>query len=201
VAGSEPTGTPALLPPLGYYYPRSAGLNLRLGVNLDFATLNQRLSDTLAGKSFIIKGRQTGIKSFDLSGSGQEVRARVELTGEVAGTAELRARVAYDAQDRKLELQDLTFDYDAEDFAMDLLAEAFHEPIRQALENAANQALAQHLDLLSERLGEVLKKITPTGVTLDMSALTLRSVQIHIVQKGIRLDGTATGSARLVLRR
>jgi hypothetical protein len=201
VAGSEPTGTPALLPPLGYYYPRSAGLNLRLGVNLDFATLNQRLSSTLAGKSFVIKGRQTGIKSFDLSGSGQEVRARVELTGEVAGTAELRARVAYDAQDRKLELQDLTFDYDAEDFAMDLLAEAFHEPIRQALENAANQALAQNLDLLSERLGTVLKKITPAGVTLDMSALKLRSVQIHIVQKGIRLDGTATGSARLVLRR
>jgi hypothetical protein len=200
VTGSEPAGKPAPLPPLGTYYPRSAGLNLHLGVNLDFATLSQRLSDTLAGKSFVIKGRKTGIKKFELAGSGQEIRARVELTGEVAGTAELRAQLAYAAQDRKLELQDLTFDYATEDFAMGLLAEAFHEPVRQALESAANQALAQHLDLLRERLVAVLKKITPAGVALDMSTLQLRSVQIHIEEKGIRLDGTATGSARLVLR-
>jgi hypothetical protein len=83
---------------------------------------------------------------------------------------------------------------------MGLLAEAFHEPVRQALESAANQALAQYLDLLGERLGAVLRKITPAGVALDMSALQLRSVQIHIEQQGIRLDGTATGSARLALR-
>ena len=199
VTGSEPAGKPVPLPPLGHYYPRSAGLHLHLGVNLGFATLNQRLSDTLAGKSFVIKGRQAGIKKFDLAGSGQEINARMELTGEIAGTAELRARLAYDAQDRKLALQDLTFDYAAEDFTMGLLAKALHEPIRQALESAANQALAQQLDRLNERLGSVLKKITPAGVTLDMSDLQLRSVQIHIVQEGIRLDGSATGSARLVL--
>ena len=47
----------------------------------------------------------------------------MELTGELAGTAELRAKVAYDAQRQKLEIQDLTFVYDAEDLAVDLLAE------------------------------------------------------------------------------
>jgi hypothetical protein len=200
VTGPEPAAKPLPLPPLGRYHPRSAGLHLHLGVNLDFATINQKLSDTLAGKSFVIKGQQAGIKKFDLAGSGQEISARMELTGEIAGTAELRARLAYDAQDRKLVLQDLTFDYAAEDFTMGLLAETFHEPLRQALESTANQVLAEHLDRLGERLGTVLKKITPAGVTLDMSALQLRSVQIHIVQQGIRLDGTATGSARLVLR-
>jgi len=35
-------------------------------VNLDFPTLNQRLSNTLAGKSFVIKGQKTGIKKLDL---------------------------------------------------------------------------------------------------------------------------------------
>ncbi len=80
-----------------------------------------------------------------------------------------------------------------------LLAEAFHEHVRQALESAANQALSQLLDLLSERLGTVLKKITPAGVVLDMSALQLRTVHVHIVQQGIWLDGTAIGSIRLVL--
>ncbi len=110
VIGSEPTGKPAPLPPLGAYYPQSAGLNLHVGVNLDFARLNQRLRDTLASKSFVILGRKAGIKTVDLAGSAQEIRAQMELTGEVAGTVELQARVAYDAQTRKLKLQDLMFD-------------------------------------------------------------------------------------------
>jgi hypothetical protein len=169
-------------------------------VNLDFPTLNQRLSDALAGQSLVIKGRKVGIRKLDLTGSGQEISARMELAGELTGTAGLRAKVAYDAQQQKLELQDLTFDYEAEDPALGMLAEAFHEPIRQALDEAANQALAQQLALLGERLGAVLKKITPAGVVLDLSALQLRSVQILIEQQGIRLDGTAIGSARLVLK-
>ena len=200
VTGSGPAGKPVPLPPLEQYYPRSAGLHLQLGVNLDFATLNQRLSASLADKSFTIADRKAGIKKIELGGSGQEISARMELTGELAGTTELRATLVYAAQDRQLALQDLTFDYAAEDFTLDLLAKAFHEPVRQALESAANQAMAQHLERLNERLGTVLEKVTPAGVMLDMSALQLQSVQIHILPQGIRLDGTATGSARLVLR-
>ncbi len=200
VTGPEPAVQPAPLPPLGQYYPRSTELNLHLGVNLDFPTLNQRLSAALAGESLVIKGRKVSISKLDLTGSGQEIRARVELAGELAGTAELRAKVAYDAQRRKVELQDLTFDYDTEDPTLGMLTKAFHEPIRQALEEAVNQALAQQLALLRERLGVVLRKITPVGVVLDLSALQLGSVQIAIEEMGIRLDGTATGNARLVLR-
>ena len=199
VPGPYPDGNPVPLPPLGQYYPRSAGLNMHLGVNLDFTTLSQRISETLAGKTFVIKGQNTGIKKLDLTGSGQEIRARVILTGNPAGTAELLAKLAYDARHQKLELQDLTFDYDADDSVMGMLAEAFHEPIRLALEDAANQALVQHLEMLAERLGTVLKKITPAGIALDMSALQLDNVQIHIEKHGIRMDGTATGSIRVLL--
>jgi hypothetical protein len=198
--GPEPDVRPVPLPPLGRYQPRSTGLYLRLGVNLDYPTLNQRLSDALAGKTFDIKGGKTGINRIDLSGSGQQISARMELAGALAGTAELQAKLVYDAQQRKFELQDLRFDYAAEDPAMGMMAQAFHEPVRQALEDAANQALAQQLDRLGERLGAVLEKITPPGVVLDLSALQLGNVQIHIGQQGIRLDGTATGNAQLVLQ-
>jgi Domain of unknown function (DUF4403) len=200
VTGPEPAGKPVPMPPLGQYYPRSPGLDLHVGVSLDFPALNQRFSDKLAGESLVIEGRKVEVKNLDLTGSGKEIRARMELTGDLSGTAELRAKVAYDAQRQKLELQDLTFDYDTEDYTLGMLTKAFHEPIRQALEDAANQALARQLALLGERLGAVLKKITPAGVVLDLSALQLRSVQILVEQQGIRLDGTATGNARLVLR-
>jgi hypothetical protein len=200
VTGPEPAGKPVPMPPLGQYYPRSPGLDLHVGVSLDFPALNQRFSDKLAGESLVIEGRKVEVKNLDLTGSGKEIRARMELTGDLSGTAELRAKVAYDAQRQKLELQDLTFDYDTEDYTLGMLTKAFHEPIRQALEDAANQALARQLALLGERLGAVLKKIAPAGVALDLSALQLRSVQILVEQQGIRLDGTATGNARLVLR-
>lgn len=200
VTGAKPAGKPVPLPPLERYYPRSSGLNLQLGVNLDFASLNQEFSDALAGQSFDINGQQVGIKNFVIAGSDQEIRARVELLGELAGTIELRSKLVYSAEKRKLELQDLTFDYDTKNATMALLMDAFHEDIRQALEAAANQVLAQYLELLSERLETVLEKTIPASVLLDMSALQLRSLQVHIVQQSIRLDGVATGSARLMLR-
>ena len=200
VTGTEPAGKPVPLPPLERYYPRSSGLNLHMGVNLDFARINQRITDTLARQSFNINGKNAGIKKFVLAGSGQEISARVELVGDVAGTLELQARLVYKAEERKLELHDLTFDYDAKNSSMALIAESFHESIRQALEDMANQALAQHLELVSGRLETVLEKIIPAGVLLDMSAMQLTSLQIHIEKQNIRLDGTATGSARFTLR-
>ena len=200
VTGTEPAGKPAPLPPLERYYPRSTGLNLHLGVNLDFASLNRGFSDALAGQSFDLNGRSAGIKKFVLSGSGQEIKARVALLGEVAGTVDLRAKVAYRTETRKLELQDLSFEYDANDPTLGLLAEDFHETIRLSLESAANRALTQQLDRLSERLEAVLANIMPAGVLLDMSALQLRHLQINIEKQGIRLEGTASGRARLLLR-
>ena len=199
VPAAEPAGKSVPLPPLQRYFPRSTGLDLHLGVNLDFANLNQGFSDTLAGQSLDINGHSAGIKEFVLSGSDQEIRARVELAGEVEGSVELGAHVVYNAETRKLELQDLTFDYDTQDSTMALLVATFHEYIRLTLESAANQALTQRLDQLGKRLASVLENAMPAGVLLDMSALKLRQMQIHIEPQGIRLVGAATGSARLVL--
>jgi hypothetical protein len=200
VSGDRPADKPAPLPPLSRYYPRTAGLHLRLGVDLDFARLNRRISAALDGRTVDIRGRKAGISGIALGGSGDEIQARLELTGELAGTAELRARLAYDAQARQLAMRDLSFDYAAEDFAMDFLAQAFREPIRQSLEDAANEALAQQLGQLDARLGTLMRRITPTGMELDMSSLQLSSVNIHIQEDSIRLDGTASGAARLLLQ-
>ncbi len=200
VTGTAAAGNPAPLPPLGRYHPRSAEMNLHLGVNLDLATLSQRLSDTLAGRPYDINGHKASIRALELGGSGQEIRARVELAGAATGTARLRARVAFDPQFQKLELQDLRFDYHAEDSTMATLAEAFHEPIRRALENVANEVLIEQLELLGERLGAGLNKIVPAGVGLDLSALQFGSVQISIEKPVIRLEGVATGRAQLMLR-
>ncbi|MGW8228516.1 MAG: DUF4403 family protein [Gammaproteobacteria bacterium] len=200
VTGIEPAGKPVPLPPLQRYYPRYSGLYLHLSVNLDFASLNQRLSDSLTKQFFDINGQKVGIKKLALAGSGQDIRAWVELVGDVAGAIELHARLVYKAEERKLELQDLTFDYDAQSSTVALLEKTFHEYIRQSLEGAANDALTRHLELLSNRLETALEKILPASVLLDLSDLQLRSMQTYIADQGIRLDGAATGTAQLMLR-
>ncbi len=200
LTGSRPAAKSRPLPPLGQYYPHSAMLNLRLGVELDFKTLNQHLSRRLIDQPLVIRDRQAAINQLELSGSGPDIRALLELSGDIAGSAELGGRVAFDAGQQQLQLHDLIFDYQAADPAMGLLAKAFHEPVRQVLEDVANQALSRQLDVLSERLGTVLQKITPAGVVLDMTALHLRDVQIAIVEQGVRLDGTASGNVQLLLR-
>jgi hypothetical protein len=200
VTAAAAAGKPEPLPPLGRYHPRSAEMNLHLGVNLDLATLRQGLSDTLAGRSYDINGHKASIRTLELGGSGQQIRARVELAGAATGAAELRARLAFDPKLQKLQLQDLVFDYHAQDSTVATLVEAFHEPIRRALENVANEVLTEQLELLGERLGARLNRIVPAGVALDLSALQLGSVRISIEQPVIRLEGIASGSAQLVLR-
>ena len=72
--------------------------------------------------------------------------------------------------------------------------------LSRAFEDTANQALAQYLDLLNDRLETVLQKITPTGVALDISDLQTQWLNVQIAQQGIRLEGSANGKVVISLR-
>jgi hypothetical protein len=182
------------------YYPRTEGLNLQLAVELDFASLNQRISDTLYGQTYTVNGHSVGIEGVELGGSGQKVRARLELSGELAGTVELTGELDYDAPTGSLVMRDLAYDFAAEDPAVDFFARAFYKQVSRSLEQAANRALMQRLEQLNERLEVVLNRITPQGMTLDMSGLRFSRVVIQIIPDGIRLDGTASGAAALHIK-
>ena len=141
--------------------------------------------------------KRQGIEGVELGGSGQKVRARLDLSGELAGTMELTGVLDYDAPTGSLVMRDLTYDFAAEDPAVDFLARAFYKRVSQSLEQAANRALMQKLGQLNERLEVVLNRVTPRGMTLDMSGLQFSRVAIQIIPDGIRLDGTASGAATL----
>ncbi len=199
-SGTEPFGKPTQLPQLERFYPRSTGLNLRLNANLDFADLSKRLSGILAGQHFDIHGQQVSISSLTLSGEGHEIMARIELLGEVAGTLDLRAKLLFIKDKQRLDLQDLTFHYDANNPALELLEKNFHEPIRQVLEDAINKSLRRYLSLLGERIEATLEKAMPAGIVLDVSSLQLRDLHIQFSVQGIALHGSSTGSVHVTLR-
>jgi hypothetical protein len=197
VGGPKPASEPGPLPPLGRFYPRSSGLHLRLAVDLDFDTLSHRISTALAGRSFDIMGQRVEVATIEVGGAQQGIRVKAWLSGDLAGTAEVRARLAFDTEEQALRARDLEFSYHAEDPAVTQLAELFPLTIRQALADAANRLLAQRLGQWRTRLGSALEGITPQPFRLDMDSLRFRSVTILLGQDGIRLEGVAAGSARI----
>ncbi len=199
-AGSGLDSEPRALPLLGRFYPHAAGLNLRLTVDLNFADISRGISSALADRPFDIEGRTIGVEAVNLSGDKQELRAKMWLTGDVAGIVEVRANVEFEPENQQLRLHKLEFVHELEDPSYDMVLDLFYERIRQTLETTANQLLARKVVQWQEQLVSAFSKITPQDVRLDLSSLKLRSVQIHMEKESVRLHGLAAGHAKLEFR-
>jgi hypothetical protein len=200
VTGSKPEAGRRPLPPLGRFYPRSAGLNLRLTVELDYADISRKLSTALAGQSFEFNKHSIGIEAVEIGGHEQEISVNARLTGEAAGTLLIKANVVFNPESQHLSLENLAYDYKPEDPFLDPQAQLFYGYIRKVLEAAANQQLQQKTDQWRTRMAGVFDQITPAGASLDMSSLQLRSVQISMQEDGVKLDGVASGRITLELQ-
>lgn len=188
---------PRALPPLGRFYPRAAGLNLRLAVDLDFVEISRGISSALAEKPFYIEDRTVGVETVNLSGNKQELRAKLRLTGDIQGIVEVWAKVVFEPENQQLRLHKLEFVHELEDPSYGIVLDLFYERIRQTLETTANQLLARQVVQWQEQLMSAFSKIAPQDLRLDMSTLKLRSVQIHMEKERIRLHSLTAGHSTL----
>jgi len=200
IAGSEPVSQHWPLPPLTRFYPRSAGLNLQLAVDLNYADLNRAITGQLSGESIEIGGRQAGIEAIELGGQGQEIRVNAKLTGDAAGNVMIKAKMIFAAEKQQFQLENLDYTYTPQDPLLDLQASLFYGYIRKVLEAAANQQLQQRMSQWKEHLLTVFDKITPDDMQLDMKSLQLHQVQLSMAEDAIRLNGLASGHIRLDFR-
>ena len=196
-SGSKVGSEPRVLPPLARFYPRAAGLYLRLTVDLVLADINQGISNALVDRPFYIEDRTIGVDAVELSGSKQELKAKLRLTGDLAGIVEVWANVAFEPENQQLRLNKLQFVHELEDPSYDMALDLFYERIRHTLETTANQLLTKQVVQWQKQLMSAFSKIAPQDVRLDMSSLKLRSAQIHIEEKRVRLHGLAAGHAKL----
>lgn len=197
VSGARPAPGNTPLPPPALHYPRTAGLNLRLDVGIDYARLGAQMTAMLAQQPVAFSGQQIDIGAVQINGAGQQIQVRAELTGASAGTVQLTARPVFVARTRELQLNDLEYALETEDPFLEAQVNLFHGPLRQLLETTVNERLQQQLDALKLRLSEALEALTPAGMTLDLSALQLQAVQIELEPTGVQLHGTVTGHAAL----
>jgi len=200
VTGTEPATRHQPLPSLMQFYPRSAGLNLQLAVDLNYVDLNRAITERLAGESISIGGNKAGIEMIELGGQGQEILVNTMLSGYAAGKVVIKAKMIFSPVKQQFQLENLDYTYTPQDPLLEPEAKLFSGVIRKVLEAAANQQLQQRMNQWKERLLTVFNNITPDNVNLDMASLQLRQVQLNIIDDAIRLNGQASGQIMLEFR-
>lgn len=185
------------LPPLMASYPDSSGLNLQLAVELDYADLNRSVTERLSGASLEIAGQRSGIEAIALGGQGQNLRVDATLNGHAAGHAALLAELIFEPETQQIKLKNLDYIYQPEHPWLQAEENLFRGYILKMLEAAANQKIQQLTNQGKERLLAMIRKITPDGLTIEMDALQMREVQLHIAANAIKLTGVLSGEILL----
>jgi hypothetical protein len=197
---TPPIAQQSPLPPLGRFYPSTPGLNLLLAIGLDFAQLNRAVSARIENESFDLAGHRIGADKIAISGRGQAITVDAQLTGDAAGRVTISANVVYAPENRQLRLEELKYSYAPEDPFLEPQAALLYGYLRRVLESTVNDQLEQQLKQWQQRLAQALERITPEGVKLDMSSLQLDTVTLNIEQDRVRINGRASGRARLEFR-
>lgn len=200
INGSAPVVHSRPLPPLMRFYPRWAGLNLQLAVELNYADLSRMINERLTGQTIGIGGHQAGIEVLGLGGKGREIRMQGRLTGEAAGDVSITANLVFAEEEQAFQLQDLAYRYTPDDPWLEPEARLLYGMIRKSLEAAANQQLQQRMADWKERLVSVFDQVVPDEVTLELASLQLRQGQVEVEEGGIRLRGLATGHVQVEFR-
>ena len=195
--GDRPASRPTALPPLRPFFPSAAGIRFQLSLEADYGRISRLISAALAGKTFQVKDYRFGVDSIELSGEGEEIKAKLRLNGQAAGSAEIWAEVGFDPESKSLRLEGLDYMFDPADSDLFVLAGMFYEKISQLLLETANGVMEQEMDTLRSRLEAALVGVAPEGARLDLGQIRLASVRIEFLPDGVRLEGTAEGSVRV----
>ncbi|MGE5155161.1 MAG: DUF4403 family protein [Bdellovibrio bacteriovorus] len=192
-----PVGYPRPLPPLVPYRPAKPGLELALGLELDYGRLSAVLGERLAGETFVLEGREARLEGLELGAKGEDLRLVARVSGDIAGRLTLLARPGFDPAAGTLRLEDLGFIFDAADPDQGLIAGLFHERIRERIESEANRLLAQRSRGLMDALQARLAADLPPALAPDLSGLQVKTLRLGVRETGLDLNGSVAGPLRL----
>lgn len=188
---------PLPLPPLVPYRPMQPGLELSLEVELDYGQISNVLNGGLAGQTLTLEGRQVRLDRLELGAKGPDLILGAELSGEVPGRLTVLARPDFDPVAQTLRLEELAFGFEATDPDQGLLANLFHDRIRERIEAEASRLLAERSLGIKEALGAGLAADLPAALAPDLSGLRVTELRIAVRETGLGLAGSVAGPLRL----
>lgn len=188
---------PAPLPPLGYLPPESGPWRFDLALDLPNARVAAQLLGAMSSRALEIEGRRAEVAELSLGGQGQEVELRVRLAGEIAGDLRVFARPSFDAASAQvgIEIVDLLFDSQSGDAGLQF--SLFYEPVRAALEEAANAAVGEAQHGFAAKVEQFLVARLPDGVQADLTGLRLSKLEWQFLDGQVRISGALSGAVGL----
>jgi hypothetical protein len=192
-----PVGATQPLPPLVPYRPTRPGLELALGLDLDYARVSAVLGERLAGQTLTLEGREVRFEGLELSAKGEDLVLVTRLIGDIPGVLTVLARPGFDPAAQTLRLEELGFSFDAADPDQGLIANLFHDRIRERIESEANGLLAERTRGLTDALEALLAADLPPALAPDLSGLQVTGLRIGVRETGLDLTGSVAGPLRL----
>ena len=201
ITTTEPAAAPLRpLPPLTLFRPTATGMRFDLALELSLPVLSDTLAKRLAKQTFTVRDVPLAIRNPSLSVSGGRLALMADIEGEIPGRLDLRARPELDPDTGQVRFADLDYVFDSEHPDADLILALLYEPIRQRLEQMADDALAEELASAKSALAAQIARWLADRATLDLSGMRLTALTVELAEQRVRLRGKAQGQVAVVLR-
>ena len=188
------------LPPLTLFRPTGGDMRFDLALDLSVPALSEALARRLAGQTVEVRGVPVTIDNPMLSVSGDRLVLMADIGGEVPGRLELRGRPALDPGTGRIRFADLDYGFDSDHPDAELILALLYEPIRQRLQEMADQALTQRLEVAKAGLTAQVEHWLGERGRVDFSGLRLTALSFALAEQRIALRGAAQGRVSVVLK-
>jgi hypothetical protein len=201
ITTSEPPAGPFRpLPPLALMRPTAGGMRFDLALELSLPALSHALAGRLAGQAFQVRDVTLTIDNPALAVAGDRLVLTADIGGAVPGRLDLRGRPALDADTGQIRFADLDYVFDSDHPDADLILALLYEPIRQRLQDLADQALAEQLAAARAGLAAQVDQWLGGRGEVDFSGLRLTALSLELAEQRITVRGAARGQVAVVVR-
>ncbi len=197
VHGVKPESDNRPLPPLESFFPGDNLLTFNFSMPLDYVQISQQLSQLLAVHQFSIQDNYFSITAVKLTAEDSLLTASLSLSGAAAGKATISGRLMATPPPDRLTLESLDYTFEPEDLHLKILANLFHDKIRQELEKAANTLIRQKTESFAVRLQNFFQSALSEQIKIQFDNMQLTATKINLHSSGLVLTGIINGKVRL----
>lgn len=199
--GAAPEAEPQPLPALEPVAARASSFHVALPLRVPYATLNQRLAETVVGTSVDVgASRPLSVVEVQAYGSGAQTILQVGVTGPVTGTAYVAGAPVVDSAAQTLRLDGLAFTLESDSALVRATGRVLHRRLLTELERRARLPLDELLEGLRRRLATALNRELVAGVDLGATVDRLELRGVYPVQDGLEFVTVFGGTLRVIGR-
>ncbi len=165
------------------------GLLLYIRTIYDYSFITKLLNDTLAGKSFVVKGNTVTIKEISVKGIGNhQMEIRIDFAGNRTGRIYLRGTPVLDTAKQALSVPDISYSLESKDLALKIARSLLRNKIRKSLQGNS------YLDIAA------LIKANLPALNAQLNRQLAPTVYSNGKIMGIKLIGLLTGEKTLQMQ-